>query len=264
MQRRVSGEQHGLCHSTTTCMGVPMSTTENVHGSFTTTRLREGYEISEVDQYLADTADTLRHRDAEIAELRRQLAEAVLAAREVAREAAPEPTTVDSSTAAARLLELAANNADQLVAEATAEAASLVATAQSDADQLAAASQAEADQVTAAARAEADQATAAAKTEAEQVTTEALAEAERVTTEANAEATRVRDEADAHRTQQVAELEEHRATVLGEVTEQRTTLEAEVAHLREIERGYQERMRSYLTQQLDLLDASVRDAAVVD
>lgn len=75
----------------------------------------------------------------------------------------------ESTRAAARLLEMAARNAEELLDEVKSEATVLVARAQVDADQLAAASQADADQLTTSAKAEADQLVAAAKSESEAV-----------------------------------------------------------------------------------------------
>ena len=68
-----------------------------------------------------------------------------------------DTTPADAPQAAARLLELAANNADQLLDEARAEAASIVATAQAEADQLKESARTEADRILAAAHAEAEQ-----------------------------------------------------------------------------------------------------------
>ena len=146
------------------------------------------------------------------------------------------PFVSAGSQAAARLLEIAANNADQLMAESRAEAASMVATAHADADQLTAASQAEADQLTSSARAEADQLLAAARTEAQ----------------------RVSDEVEQHRTQQTQELEQHRRDALADVSAAKATLEAQVNHLQQLEREHVERMRTYLTGQLDQLERVAR------
>ena len=69
----------------------------------------------------------------------------------VAALAAPPVTRIatseHSSGAAARLLEIAANNADQLVTEARAEAASMRSTARAEADQLVMAAKMEAARV---------------------------------------------------------------------------------------------------------------------
>ena len=157
------------------------------------------------------------------------------------------PETVSSSQAAARLLELAVTNADELMAETQAEAAALVATAHADADQLTAAAQAAADQLAATSQAEADQVTATARTEAEDVVADARAEARRV-----------REELDRFAAEQTAELEQHRQAELTDVAEQKATLEAAVRHLEQVERAYQERMRSFLAEQMQQLDALER------
>jgi cell division septum initiation protein DivIVA len=60
----------------------------------------------------------------------------------------------EETSAVARLLEIAAHNADELLREARAEAASIVTKAHSDADRLTASSQAEADDLRSSARAE--------------------------------------------------------------------------------------------------------------
>lgn len=153
------------------------------------------------------------------------------------------PTAVNGSQAAARLLEIAANNAEQLIAEYQAEAATLVATAQ-----------AEADHVTAAAQAAADQLTAASQTEADEVTASARTKAEQITSAAREEAYRVRQELGRFRAQQATELEQHRESELSDVAEKKAALEAAVSHLQEVEAVYQERMRAFLTQQLVQLD----------
>jgi FtsZ-binding cell division protein ZapB len=139
------------------------------------------------------------------------------------------PTTLDSfsgSDAAARLLELAVNNADQLMAETKAEAAALVATAHAEADQL----------------------TASARVGAEQVTLDA-----------HSEARRVREDVEQFRAGQAAELLAERDAQLTHIAEEKAALEAAVRHLQELEHAYQERMRSFLASQLDQLDALGRN-----
>jgi cell division septum initiation protein DivIVA len=138
----------------------------------------------------------------------------------------------EETSAVARLLEIAAHNADELLGEARAEAASIVAKAHSDADRLTGVSQAEADQLRSSARAEADRVLAAAQEEAERV-------------HAELEQTRA-----AHN----VELDRHRRTVLGDLAEQQAAVEAEVARLQQLERDHRDRMRGYLTQQLEQLE----------
>jgi cell division septum initiation protein DivIVA len=140
----------------------------------------------------------------------------------------------DGTSAAARLLEIATRNADELIGEARAEAASIVAMAQTDADRLTESSQAQAEQLTASARAEVD----------------------RVLAAAHADAARVHAELEQTRAEQNAELDRHRTTVLADLAKRQAALEAEVARLQQLEQEYRNRMRSYLTQQLAQIESN--------
>ncbi|MGZ4429234.1 MAG: DivIVA domain-containing protein [Nocardioidaceae bacterium] len=219
-----------------------MLTTADLTGkTFTTTRLREGYEMAEVDQFLAAVGETLAQRDEEIRELRKQLvAEAAngRAALEAAAAKAPRPEPApadvagpvrESSTAAARLLEIATVNADRLVAEAKAHAGALVANAHVDADRL-----------TTAARAEADQLTAAARDEASRVTADLAQRKE----------------------QQAADLDRQRQAALAEVAEKKATLEAKVERLQRLESENRTHLLDYFTEQIDRLQESAPAAAL--
>ena len=208
-----------------------LTTDDLISTTFTTTRLREGYETSEVDEFLVHTTEVLRHRDQEIHTLRDQV-DAGCSTCKDGTPTTPGTGLVEGSRAAARLLEIATRNADELVGEAKAEAASLVATARADADRLTAASQAEADRLTTSARAEADQILAAAREEAE----------------------RVHADLEQRRVQETADLDRHRTTVMTEVTERKAALEAEVSRLQQLEQDHRDRMRSYLNQQLEQLE----------
>ena len=142
------------------------------------------------------------------------------------------PFVSANSSAAARLLEMAANNADQLVAEAKAEASALVSAAHADADRQMTASQAEADQLLAAAR---------------------------------DEAKRVTDEVELHRAEQTEELGRLRATALADLADEKAHLATSVERLRELERDLVGRMRTYLTEELEHLEQlhPISDVAAV-
>ncbi|CAN5540347.1 hypothetical protein BH10ACT10_BH10ACT10_17540 [soil metagenome] len=109
------------------------------------------------------------------------------------------PFVSASSQAAARLLEMAATNADQLVADATLESEQLL---------------------------------AAARDEAQQVD----------------------DDAQLARTEQAADLEKTRVAALADLVEEKARLTTTVERLRETERDYVARMRTYLTEELAHLD----------
>ena len=84
-------------------------------------------------------------------------------------------------------------------------------------------------------------------------TSSARAEADQLLAAARTEAQRVNDE-----------VEQHRTDALADVAEAKATLEAQVAHLQHLEREHVERMRGYLTGQLDQLErvARTHEAAV--
>jgi DivIVA domain-containing protein len=120
-----------------------LTITELTDKTFTTTRLREGYEIAEVDAFVAEVRETLVQQERELDELRNR------PAAPIDRVRGDGDPIRESSVAAARLLEMATVNADQLVCEAKAEAASLVAAANDDAEQITSSALAEAGRVSA-------------------------------------------------------------------------------------------------------------------
>ena len=115
--------------------------------------------------------------------------------------------------AAARMLELAAKTADQLIAGAQTEAESLVKTAQAEADAI----------------------TRASRNEAQLV---------------EAELSRSRHE-------QADKLDGERATALAGLAEEKSAFEEQIATLRQLRNDHRSEMRSHLTQQLALLDATM-------
>ena len=195
--------------------------------TFTTTRLREGYEIAEVDEFRAELVEAIAFRDRvindlqeELATVRVRLAELVDAPVEARVDAPSQPLDDtgshdgerrESSLYAARLLERAAVNADQLVAEAENAAESMV---------------------------------SAARIEAEQLLAAGRAEAERVT----------------------VEIDQHRTRVLAEVEDIKAGLEARIESLRQQENDNRSRLRRHFTEQLAQLDegAHARLRAVAD
>jgi DivIVA domain-containing protein len=184
--------------------------------TFTTTRLREGYEIAEVDEFRTEVVEALSLRDRVISEMQEELAAVRVRLAEVDRHECPEPALPaadhvdgerfdgnrrESSVYAARLLERAAVNADQLVAEAQIAADSLVSDARVESEQLLAAS--------------------------------------RVETERAA-----------------VELDQHRHQVLAEIADVQRDLEGKVETLRRQETESRNRLRVHFTDQLAQLDES--------
>jgi DivIVA domain-containing protein len=111
---------------------------------FKITRLKEGYDQDEVDNFLDRVVDSLRavnesnaRLEAENAQLRRKNAELERAANDtpttqlpvIQAVAAPAPAPVEPTAAAAKLLDLAQKTADDLVAHAQQQAVEITATA---------------------------------------------------------------------------------------------------------------------------------------
>lgn len=208
---------------------MPLTPEDVSNKRFTTVRLREGYDMTEVDQFLDEVESELARLLRENAELRgRPSAEGgeqpAADALETSPEAvaAPTPadahdtgaepsgrtietetlrvsTTAEASAAATRLLEMAGRNADELVAEARQEANQIVGDARSTAASL---------------------------------------EAE------------ARDRASSLDT----ETTQRRHAVFGDIDQQKQRLDAEVERLREFEREYRSELRTYFEEQLAALD----------
>ncbi|MBA2445770.1 MAG: DivIVA domain-containing protein [Nocardioidaceae bacterium] len=197
--------------------------------TFTPVRLREGYDMGEVDQFLDEVEVELTRLHEDNEDLRSRLAAAtsgapgpVAAAKKQAKsepEAAPTTTgpalpavstVAQASGAAARLLEIAAQNADQLVSEAHDDADKIIGEARTKAERLQSDSKAKADQL------EAD-----SKNRSQRFETE---------------------------------LSERRTQLFDKLESDRDNLARELEDLRAFEREYRSRLKSYFQSQLDALE----------
>jgi len=234
---------------------MPLTPEDVSNKRFTPVRLREGYDMGEVDQFLDEVEAELARLTKENDDLRSKLAAAQSGAPvptptpeptpapapvvEKAPEPEPEPTPApapvvaaspvetirvetvpQASNAAARLLEIATRNADELVDEA---------------------------------KNEADEIVGSARTRAERLEGEAKTKADRL-------------EADARTRAQMLDSEtaERRQQMFGELERERDRLSGEVETLRSFEREYRSRLKSYFTQQLEALSGSGETAAPTD
>ena len=228
---------------------MPLTPEDVSNKRFTPVRLREGYDMGEVDQFLDEVEAELARLTKENQDLRAQLASAqtggdtgqqpAVAAAPVPtpeperRQPEPEPeptpapvaaavegpaetirveTVPQASNAAARLLEIATRNADELVDEA--------------------------------------------KNDADKIIGEARTKAERLESESKSKADKL--EADARTRAQMLDSEtaERRQQMFGDLERERDKLSSEVENLRSFEREYRSRLKSYFTQQLEALAGS--------
>src|SRR3954451_21542339 len=225
---------------------MPLTPEDVSNKRFTPVRLREGYDMGEVDQFLDEVESELARLTKENDELRSKLATAqqgggaptyAQAEPTPEPEAEPEPfvaavpepepepapvaeapveairvaTVPEASNAAARLLELATRNADELVDDA--------------------------------------------KNEADKIIGEARTKAERLESESKANADRL--EADARSRAQMLDSEtaQKRQIMFGDLEKEQEKLNHEVESLRQFEREYRSRLKSYFSQQLHLLNS---------
>jgi len=222
---------------------MPLTPEDVRNKRFTPVRLREGYDMGEVDQFLDEVEAELERLTVENEELRAKVAAVsagettgLIPAVQMApvvqeappapvAEIIPEPAPVvaapapvaapsmgDASSAAARLLEIASTNADQLMD---------------------------------AAKEEADRLVGEARAKAERITNEARGKADRLETDARIRAQKLDDETNERRQQAVATIERERYEI-----------QREVEHLRTYEREYRARLKNYFQNQLDQLAAN--------
>ncbi len=220
---------------------MPLTPEDVSNKRFTPVRLREGYDMGEVDQFLDEVEAELARLTKENDDLRSKLSAAQSGApvaapapepvveEKPAPPPAPEPvaapqpavaaspvetirveTVPEASNAAARLLEIATRNADELVEDA--------------------------------------------KNEADKIIAEARTKSERLDSESRTKADRL--EADARTRAQMLDSEtaERRRQMFGDLEKERDKLNNEVEGLRSFEREYRSRLKSYFTQQLEALN----------
>ena len=220
---------------------MPLTPEDVSNKRFTPVRLREGYDMGEVDQFLDEVEAELARLTKENDDLRAKLSAAQSGAPVPAPAPTPEPvvekqpepeppapapvvaaaagsvetirveTVPEASNAAARLLEIATRNADELVEDA--------------------------------------------KNEADKIIAEARTKSERLEVESRTKADRL--EADARTRAQMLDSEtaERRRQMFGDLEKERDKLNGEVENLRSFEREYRSRLKSYFTQQLEALNA---------
>src|SRR6478735_1520912 len=230
---------------------MPLTPEDVSNKRFTPVRLREGYDMGEVDQFLDEVEAELARLTKENDDLRSKLSAAQSGGESTSTPAttsfapaAPEPepepeperaapvaaaapvetvrvqTVPEASNAAARLLEIATRNADELVEDA---------------------------------KNEADRIVGAARTKADRVESDAKTKADRM-------------EADARQRSQMLDSEtaERRQQMFGDLEKERDKLNGDVETLRQFEREYRSRLKTYFTQQLESLSTGSETQAPVD
>jgi DivIVA domain-containing protein len=223
---------------------MPLTPEDVSNKRFTPVRLREGYDMGEVDQFLDEVESELERLNKENDDLRTKLSAAQSGTGESAPATPvplfkePEPpappapapvvapapvqefkvaTVADASSAAARLLEIATRNADELVDGA---------------------------------KDEADKIIGAARTKSERLEAETKAKTDRLESDARTRAAMLDSETEARRKE-----------IFGNLEKEKDNLNSEIEGLRSFEREYRSRLKSYFSQQLEALDGATATAA---
>ncbi|HEY1134838.1 MAG TPA: DivIVA domain-containing protein [Nocardioides sp.] len=241
---------------------MPLTPEDVSNKRFTPVRLREGYDMGEVDQFLDEVEAELARLTRENEDLRAKLATAQSSGASAPApvfEKAPEPapvappapvvpTPAPVAPPAPVAVPAAAPGGGvetirvETVPQASNAAARLLEIATRNADEL----------------------VDDAKNEADRIIGEARTKAERLESEAKGKSDRL--EADARKRSEMLDVEtaERRQQMFGELERERDKLNGEVERLRSFEREYRSRLKTYFTQQLDALGGPVETQPVSD
>ncbi len=236
---------------------MPLTPEDVRNKRFTPVRLREGYDMGEVDQFLDEVEAELERLTVENDELRAKVAAAstgeptgLIPVQQTAPQPAvqpePEPAppapepepirAVEPEPSIPSLSSVPTGPAatTPTMGDASVAAARLLEIASTNADQLMEQAKEEADRIVGEARAK-----------AERITNESRGKADRLETDARIRAQKLDDETNERRQQAVATIER-----------ERYELQREVEHLRAYEREYRARLKNYFQSQLDQLAAN--------
>jgi DivIVA domain-containing protein len=242
---------------------MPLTPEDVSNKRFTPVRLREGYDMGEVDQFLDEVEAELARLTRENDDLRTKLLAAqsgggesapvaepyapqAVAPEPVAPEPEPEPepapapapVEAGSTTTTTTLGAVAGGGVETIrvetVADASNAAARLLQLASNNADQL----------------------VEDAKGEADKIIGEARTKAERLESESKINADKLEADARGRAQSLDSETAERRTQLFGDLENERDRLAAEVDNLRAFEREYRSRLKTYFSQQLEALESS--------
>jgi DivIVA domain-containing protein len=236
---------------------MPLTPEDVSNKRFTPTRLTQGYDMGEVDQFLDEVE----------AELGRLLSENEQLRAGGAPSPSVAPLASDGSAGSTASVDGTGPAAQPTVEPATAPAATTSPAATPAAAQPAATPlPSETIQVTTVSDASsaATRLLELATRSADELVTEARTEAERIVTESRGRADQLETDARTRSEQLQVETEERRRRLFGDLETERHTLEGELENLRSFEREYRARLKTYFEQQLSALDGSGESGLLTD
>jgi DivIVA domain-containing protein len=233
---------------------MPLTPEDVRNKRFTPVRLREGYDMGEVDQFLDEVEAELERLTVENEELRAKVAAASTGeptglipaiSQPAPAVQQPAPAVQEYYTPPPPPVERAPEPAPVAAPVAAVAPVPSMGDASSAAARLLEIASANADQLMEAAKDEADRIVGEARTKAERLTNEARGKADRLETDARIRAQKLDEETNERRSQAVATIER-----------ERYEMQREVEHLRAYEREYRARLKNYFQSQLDQIAAN--------
>ncbi|TNM45144.1 DivIVA domain-containing protein [Nocardioides albidus] len=235
---------------------MPLTPEDVSNKRFTPVRLREGYDMGEVDQFLDEVEAELARLTQENDDLRAKLAAAQSGqggsspSFDAPTQLAPVPEVLPEPPAPAPVV--APAPVEPVAAAPVAAPAETGGVQTIRVETVPEASNAAARLLEIATR-NADELVEDAKNEADKIVGEARTKSERLASEAKIKADRLESDARTRAEMLDAETAERRTQLFGDLEKERDKLSAEVETLRSFEREYRSRLKSYFTQQLEAL-----------
>jgi DivIVA domain-containing protein len=241
---------------------MPLTPEDVSNKRFTPVRLREGYDMGEVDQFLDEVEAELARLTRENDDLRTKLSAAQTGAVDSGQSAPPAPMSTPEPVAPEPVAATPEPEPEpepepaptmQTPAPATGAVPSGIQTIR--VETVGDASNAAARLLELASR-NADQLVEDAKSEADKIVSEARTKAERLEGESKSNADKLEADARGRAQSLDSETAERRTQLFGDLERERDTLSHEVDNLRAFEREYRSRLKTYFSQQLEALETS--------
>jgi DivIVA domain-containing protein len=232
---------------------MPLTPEDVSNKRFTPVRLREGYDMGEVDQFLDEVESELERLHQENDDLRAKLAAAQGGEAPAAAVTPEKPADKPAEDAEATAEEKPESRAEEPAARP--DVARPAAVEQIHVTTAAEASSAATRLLELATR-NADEVEAHAKAEAEKILSDARAKAERLESETKSKTDRLEQDARTRSQMLDSETEAKRRELFGDLEKEKSRLDGEVENLRTFEREYRSRLKSYFTQQLEALEGN--------
>ena len=239
---------------------MPLTPEDVSNKRFTAVRLREGYDMGEVDQFLDEVEAELTRLHAENDELRSKLeasqrGESVEVPPRPETQPKPEPEPEPEPESPSRSPSRSRRSPSRPTAERPAPADDENVVAEFETIRVTTTAEASraATRLLEMAGSNADELVSEAQQEADKILAEAKSEAERLEKESAENAQRAEQEARERAEALESETAERRKQLMGDLESEKSKLEGEVGELREFEKTYRQELRDYFQKQLSSL-----------